>query len=130
VSEAKQRASDVVACLELLVDVAEQILKGQEPWAEVAVAQLTQYLVDAREVARGAPPLIKIETVGAFHFGEPVSQDGEFLGDRVEAYERLAFHFGEPVSQDGEWLGDRVEAYERLAGAYQRLADDLKARAR
>ena len=103
-SEAQQQASDVVACLELLVDVAEQILKGQEPWAEVAVAQLTQYLVDAREVARGAPsPLTKLKTVGAFHFGEPVSNGG---------------------------LGDRVEAYERLAGAYQRLADDLKARAR
>ena len=105
-SEAKQRASDVVACLELLVDVAEQILKGQEPWAEVAVAQLTQYLVDAREVARGAPqPSMKIETVGAFHFAEP-------------------------VDEEGEWLGDRIAAYERLAGAYQRLADDLKARAR
>jgi len=53
-SEARQQASDVVACLELLVDLAEQIMKGQEPWAEVAVAQLTQYLVDARELLNDA----------------------------------------------------------------------------
>jgi hypothetical protein len=37
-SEARQQASDVVACLELLVNVAEQIMRGHEPWAEVAVA--------------------------------------------------------------------------------------------
>ena len=49
-SEARKQASDVVACLELLVDLAEQIMKGQEPWAEVAVAKLTQYLADAREL--------------------------------------------------------------------------------
>jgi len=111
VSEAKQRASDVVACLELLVDVAEQILKGQEPWAEVAVAQLTQYLVDAREVARGAPPPLRITSVGAFHFGE--------------GYEPF-----DVEGQHQEWLRERIAAYKRLAGAYQRLADDLKARAR
>ena len=110
-SEAKQQASDVVACLELLVDVAEQILKGQEPWAEVAVAQLTQYLVDAREVARGAPPPLRITSVGEVYFGE--------------GYEPF-----DVEGQHEEWLRERVEAYERLAGAYQRLADDLKARAR
>lgn len=108
-SEAKQRASDVVACLELLVDVAEQILKGQEPWAEVAVAQLTQYLVDAQEVARGAPPPLRITSVGAFHFGE--------------GYEPF-----DVEGQHQEWLGDRIEAYERLAGAYQRLANELQMR--
>ena len=110
-SEAQQQASDVVACLELLVDVAEQILRGQEPWAEVAVAQLTQYLVDAREVASGAPPPLRITSVGAFHFGE--------------GYEPF-----DVEGQHEEWLLERVAAYERLAGAYQRLADDLKARAR
>ena len=110
-SEAKQQASDVVACFELLVDVAEQILKGQQPWAEVAVAQLTQYLVDAREVASGAPPPLRITSVGEVYFGE--------------GYEPF-----DVEGQHEEWLRERVEAYERLAGAYQRLADDLKARAR
>lgn len=108
-SEAQQQASDVVACLELLVDVAEQILKGQEPWAEVAVAQLTQYLADAREVASGTPPPLRITSVGAFHFGE--------------GYEPF-----DVEGQRQEWLRDRIEAYERLAGAYQRLVNELQMR--
>lgn len=103
-SEAKQQASDVVSCLELAVDVTDQILRGCEPWSSVAGAILAQLLVDAQEVARGAPqPSMKIETVGAFHFAEP-------------------------VSEEGEWLGDRIEAYERLAGAYQRLAEEMRRR--
>ena len=70
-SEARQQASDVVACLELLVQVAEQIMKGHEPWSSFAVAQLTQYLTDARELLDDSPPPpLRITSVGDFHFGE------------------------------------------------------------
>jgi len=109
VSEAKQQASDVVSCLELAVDVTDQILRGCEPWSSVAGAILAQLLVDAQEVARGAPPPLRITSVGAFHFGE--------------GYEPF-----DVEGQHQEWLGDRIEAYERLAGAYQRLAEEMKRR--
>ena len=69
-SEARQQASDVIACLELLVQVAEQVMKGHEPWAEVAVAQLTQYLVDARELLNDA--------------------GDEKLRERIEVYQNLS----------------------------------------
>ena len=109
-SEAKQQASDVVACLELLVEVAEQILKGQEPWAEVAVAQLTQYLADARELLDDSPPPpLLITSVGDFHFGE--------------GYE--PFNDG---SERREWLRERIKVYGNLSAAYQRLVDELRMR--
>ena len=109
-SEARQQASDVVACLELLVEVAEQILKGQEPWASVAVAQLTQYLADARELLDDSPPPpLRITTVGAFHFGE--------------GYEPF-----DTQGQRREWLLERIEVYGNLSAAYQRLCAELRMR--
>ena len=110
-SEAKQQASDVVACLELLVEVAEQILKGQEPWASVAVAQLTQYLADARELLDDSPPPpLRITSVGDFHFGE--------------GYEP----FNDGSEERREWLRERIKVYGNLSAAYQRLVDELQMR--
>ena len=106
-SEARQAASDVVACLELLVDVAEQILKGQEPWAEVAVAQLTQYLVDARELLDDTPAPVKVTSVGSFHFGEELEP---------------------PLEARRERLRSRIGTYRRLATAYQQLVTELEMR--
>ena len=109
-SEAKQQASDVVACLELLIQVGEQILKGQEPWAEVAIAQLTQYLVDARELLDDSPPPpLRLTTVGAFHFGE--------------GYEPF-----DAAGQRREWLHERISVYQRISDAYQQLVDELQMR--
>jgi hypothetical protein len=106
-SEARQQASDVVACLELLVDVAEQILKGQQPWAEVAVAQLTQYLVDARELLDDTPAPVRVTSVGSFHFGEELAP---------------------PLETRREQLRSRLETYQRLAAAYQQLVAELEMR--
>jgi hypothetical protein len=109
-SEAKQQASDVVACLELLVNVAEQIMRGHEPWAEVAVAQLTQYLADARELLDDSPPPpLLITSVGDFHFGE--------------GYEPF-----DTQGQRREWLRERIKVYGNLSAAYQRLVDELNMR--
>jgi len=110
VSEAKQQASDVVACLELLIQVGEQVLKGQEPWAEVAIAQLTQYLVDARELLDDSPPPpLRLTTVGSFHFGE--------------GYEPF-----DAAGQRREWLHERIGVYQRISDAYQQLVDELQMR--
>lgn len=110
-SEAKQQASDVVACLELLVGVAEKIMEEHEPWASVAVAQLTQYLVDARELLDDSPPPpLLITSVGDFHFGE--------------GYEP----FNDGSEERREWLRERIEVYQNLSAAYQRLVDELKMR--
>jgi hypothetical protein len=106
-SKARRAAGDVVACLELLVDVAEQILKGQEPWAEVAVAQLTQYLVDARELLDDTPAPVKVTSVGAFHFGEKLEP---------------------PLEARRERLRSRRETYQRLAAAYQQLVAEIEMR--
>ena len=110
-SEARQQASDVVACLELLVDVAEKIMEEHEPWASVAVAQLTQYLVDARELlADGPDPPLRITTVGEFHFGE--------------GYEP----FDDGSEERKAWLNHRRQVYQNLVAAYQRLVDEINMR--
>ena len=110
-SEARQQASDVVACLELLVQVAEQVMKGHEPWAEVAVAQLTQYPADARELLDDSPPPpLRITSAGDFHFGE--------------GYEP----FNDGSEERREWLRERIEVYQNLSAAYQRLVDELRMR--
>ena len=110
-SEARQQASDVVACLELLVNVAEKIMEEHEPWASVAVAQLTQYLADARELLDDSPPPpLLITSVGDFHFGE--------------GYEP----FDDGSEERREWLRERIKVYGNLSAAYQRLVDELRIR--